>query len=227
MSGLTLWAIEESILGLAEVIESPDATQEEKAIAQQELVAWTEREVTKVDRVRAFLRHCETMEQAAKLEKQRMDSLATVWANRAKRLKDICLSIMQHRDVKRLEGATGVIRRQANGGKLALVIDRADLVPPKYKTFTYTFTHSQLVWLCKHVNIPGEVHGPDARMDESAIRKALETNCAVCEGNGKVYSPNPGMDEAEMISCSQCDGTGHQLVPGARLEERGEHVRVE
>lgn len=226
MSGISLWDIEQSIITLSEIIESPETTEDEKAAARGELERWTQAEIAKVDRVRAFLRHCAVMSDAAKFEADAMRRRGDQWAERGRRLKEICIAAMQASGQKRLEGQSGVLRIQAAGGKQALTITDERLVPPQYKTYTYTFTHSQLVWLCKHVNIPGEVKGPTIAMDTEAIRKALDTPCKACGGagyTGHIYSG----EESENVPCVDCNGSGRMLVPGAELAPRVQVLRVE
>ncbi len=53
---------------------------------------------------------------------------------------------------------------------------------------------------------------------DAAIRATLEKACMNCLGVGQVQAPRA------TYTCPQCNGTGKQLVAGARLEPRGSHV---
>ena len=232
---LSLWQIEESILGLSEIIESPDTTEEEKQAARAEIERWAEAEVAKVDRVRAFLRHCKVMEDAAKFEAMTMKSRGERWGERAKRLKEICMAVMDRRGVKRLEGQSGVLRIQVNGGKVALKITNEGLVPEEY--VGYHGYISSTAWRILRSLISANAWDlwsgrQDVQMErrpmQEAMRKILETKCPKCEGMKMFSEIGPFVpDPNGAIPCEDCGGTGHMLVPGAELEERGQQLRVE
>lgn len=198
---LTLWRIEESIIGLQEIIESPDTSEDEKQTAFSEMAAWVQREVEKVDGVRAWLRHCAVMEDAAKFEAAAMNARAKRWAERARRIKDICLTFMEIRGLKRLEGQSGVLRMHGNGGYQPLKIARPDLVPDEYRVYAlkiaaHDWKQLQRILLLADAGdlLRKMLAGVVEALDEAKIRSAL------------VLKEN---------------------VPGAELEERGHHLRCE
>ncbi len=231
MSNLSLWQIEDSIIGLQEIIEAPESTEEEKAAARGELDRWVQEEVGKVDRVRAFLRHCAVMSDAAKFEADAMKRRGDQWAERGRRLKEICISAMQARGVKRLEGQSGVLRVQKAGGLQALNITNEALIPEAFRIHTIVLKSFEWLALCRVLRssqepaIAGLIECAQAAKvsnDTEAIRKAMETPCCMCEGTGHFLQAD-GPD----LECQECRGTGRQLVPGAELAERKSTLRVE
>lgn len=231
MSNISLWQIEDSIIGLSEIIESPEASEEEKAAARAELERWTQEEVCKVDRVRNFLRHCQVMSDAAKFESDAMRRRGQQWEERGKRMKEIIIAAMQARGVKRLEGQSGVLRTQSAGGKQALVITNESLIPEEMCDTTVTFqtrtwqriierleldVQEEIARKCKMARLP----------NNEAIRKALETPCAACGGSGIMGHIYSG-EASENVPCAECNGTGRSLVPGAEFAPRGVSLRVE
>lgn len=226
----SLWDIEASILGLAEIMESQEVTEEERAAARSEMERWVKAEVGKVDRIRGFLKHCAMMEASAKDEAEVMQVRANIWENRARRLKDLVLAAMGASGQKRIEGRTGLLRVQANGGKLPLKITRADLVPENLVGYYGFIAANAWGWLRSKIGTEAwnQWSGrQDVQMErrpmQEAIRKALEMKCAVCDGEGH-YEPT---GEMQPKPCSECNGTGRGTVPGAELEPRQNHLRCE
>jgi DnaJ-class molecular chaperone len=56
------------------------------------------------------------------------------------------------------------------------------------------------------------------------IRAALAEPCAECSGTGKKMPSGPS--DAPVEECPICHGTGKRTIPGAKLEDRGEHLRL-
>lgn len=198
-SSLSLWAIEESIMGLTEIIESPDASEDERAAAKNELERWILEEIGKVDRVRGFLKHCDMMEAAAKAEARAMSARAKLWADRASRLKQISLAVMEARGVKRLEGRGGVLRRQGNGGLQRLKIGNETIVPEEY--YRYGLTMDFEDWIVVQAQL--KIYPECLRRLLASVTKQINT---------------------DKIRHDLQSGIG---VPGCELEDRAEHLRVE
>ena len=229
IAGVSLWTIEATVLELSEIIESPDTSDEEKNVAKQELAKWVEASVMKVDRVRAFLKHCEIMESAAKDEAAAMKARAEKWGNRARRLKDLCLAAMNAAGKKRVEGRSGVLRIQANGGKQPMNITNESLIPETYRLYKIHLNAGE--WLAIQKLILDRPNGErtlreimtrvTSVVDEQKVRHELESKCEQCGGAGRLIST-----PAQNV-CAECDGSGRKRVPGAELESRGEHLRCE
>ena len=146
-------------------------TAEERQEVDREIARYLAAEVTKVDNVRGYLRHCEVMEQAHRQEVERQTRMAQGWEERAQHLKNACIRALESAGKTRAEGKTGVLRIQKNGGQAPLEIFDEKAIPSRYTPLTITYP-----------------------LDKDALRRDLAA--------GKV-------------------------VPGARLAERGVHLRVE
>lgn len=220
MSGITLYGIEQALLDLAAIVTDPEAAPEEREVAEQELQRYLAAEVAKVDGVRAFVRHCEAMAAEADKEAKATAQRAKIWQNRADRVKGFAMAAMQEAGKTKLEGAAGSLSIQANGGLQALTITDPALVPDEYKTFTLEMAHAEwkvLKPICDRHRI-----GPArAVVSNKLVRAALEADCEHCNSRGELSMP-----DAELITCAACDGTGQGFVPGARLEPRGQQLRV-
>lgn len=193
---MTLWDLEQTLVGLMQIVSDPEATEEERTIAGEELQKYVEQEVRKVDGIRAYLRHCDLMVKAAADEAKRQADHARIWKNRAERLEQMCLDVMQYAGVKKLEGKTGSISVRSNGGQQPLTITDESLIPGECKYVTPRLTLSQ--W--------------------SIAAAALGTS-APFDGRCVVVQTDNGLVRRVI----EKDGG----VPGARLEPRGVHLRVE
>ena len=172
---LTLWDIDDALHSLLLMREEEGLTDEERAAIDGQIKLWCDAQVTKVDGIRAYLKHAKLMEEAATAEAAALRAKAAVWEARAKRLKEFVMAIMEQRGVKRLEGRTGQLRIQANGGKRALKITREDLVPDEYREAVIRMPAK--AWLSlKNPEVLIQYGATVGfRTDESAVRKALES----------------------------------------------------
>src|ERR1035437_5897417 len=86
---LSLYRIESDLQELMECLEDARERGDEPVIAaiQQGIQEYVTREVKKVDRLAGYIRHCETMSSAAKLESQRCASVSERWTDRVDGLK--------------------------------------------------------------------------------------------------------------------------------------------
>lgn len=222
---LTLWDIDDALHSLLLMREEEGITDEERAAIDGQIRVWCDAQLAKVDGIRGYLKHAKMMEEAAAAEAASLRTRAAIWEARAKRLKEFVIAIMEQRGVNRLEGRTGQLRIQANGGKRSLRITCVDLVPDEYQLVTITIPIRTWANLCRTatgVDLKELLEIKESRaINESAVRKVLESKCEACGGLG-IYA----MDGVA-YECEACNGTGHQLVPGAELEERGSHLRVE
>lgn len=215
----SVYVIDETLSSLMLMREEPDLTDAERAAIDSQIEQWMAAEVEKVDRVRAYLKHCDVMIEAAQAEADAQAARAKTWMARRARLANIVQYVMEAQQRRRCEGATGVLRLQGNGGKRALTITDASLVPDEYKRVVVTFSLSQWERLVReHPTFAIIGEPPPPHIDTAAVRKALEQKCEVCGGL-------PAHEPADV--CKACNGTGGGHVPGAHLAERGQHLRVE
>ena len=117
------------------------------------------------------------------------------------------------------EGVRHSISLRGNGGLAPLTITDAALVPDELQDMRVTMTFAQYlelrrtVWQKYEEGI--EVDGPFPSNER--IRAALAKRCDHCDG-----APAVGTKD----ECQWCSGTGCAVVPGARLDPRGETVIV-
>ena len=210
MLELSLYQLESQLADLIEMRESA-ADEAEIAVLDAAIAQYLRAEVTKVDGVRAFWRHCETMIEAAKRERDAQNMRIQQWQQRLDRLKRTCCMVMEampwrEGKSKKLEGRTGALLLKTNGGKQAVEITDQSLIPEEFCTVTVTMSLTD--W--RHVEERFAFPPLKASPSLGAIAEALERPCEQCEG---VWP-----------KCSACGGTGKNGVPGARLVPRGNHV---
>jgi hypothetical protein len=147
-------------------------------------------------------------------------------------LRENILAAMRTLNAKVLEGSNGrKLRRQNNGGVVPVEVVQPELVPESLSSVTWRLPASLarlLVnnWDAKEYAEDFERLGnTNFEPNLTAIRKELERRvpCPQCGGKGErqvaIDDPFP---------CETCGGTGEisSGVPGCRLGDRGEHVRV-
>jgi hypothetical protein len=181
--GLSLYEIE---TGLAEVVAAVEEaeTPEEVAAVQEAIEAYAKAELTKVDSIRGYLKHCEIMADAAKEESHRLADLSKRWERREKVLKSAVLWAMNAVGKRRIEGRTGDLRVQVNGGRLPVAIRQPNLVPDEYCDGKITIAWDSWLTLLKHLEV-GKEHRlfTERIIRASLIEVALSTGTAVpgCE----------------------------------------------
>ena len=228
---MSLWAIEASVAQLLQIIDDPEAQEEERSVAIAELERYVAAEVKKVDAVRAVIRHCEREEaealaakKMALQEAELQSGRAQVFASRRDRIKRMVMAAMEFMGVRKLEGRTGRLRVQANGGKQALTITDRSLIPAEYEDVVVRMPAR--IWV-RHSPPEFSTAAKTVEVATDRIRKTLETPCAVCDGRAVVDAGQDADGQPVVKGCDACAGTGRMLVPGARLEPRGEQLRVE
>ncbi len=145
------------------------------------------------------------------------------------RLKVNALEVMQRFGVKELRSATNTLRIQKNGGLQPLEVDSPEMIPVAETDAHLTIRAEDwnALWLPILDTLPPELvkrvtGGLGFVPNTQRIRKALaeKVRCPECKGE----SVTPGN-----CRCERCDGTGlvPRTIPGAKLLERGSHLRVE
>jgi len=219
--------------GLQEALAAREdaATPEEQATADQAIAAYMEAEVSKVDGIAAYARHCRAMHAEAKAEAERLTARAAAWDGRRKRLLDFVQRVMEQTGRRRIEGKLSTLLLQANGGKQAVRIDDESLLPDEYCDVEGKIP----AWIWRQILMIVEKYGTGLQGDQcrnicglrlarvprlAAIAEALAQPCQDCQGDGKLIFGGHFNGDV----CPACGGSGKAGVPGATLLPRGEHV---
>lgn len=200
---LTLWDIESGLQELVLAREEAE-TDEQRSQCDEAIRAYVKAEVQKVDGIRAYLKHCDLMEAAAKQEAQRLTAKAKMWEVRRERLKEICQAVMGEVGKRRLEGRVGVLRIQQNGGKRPVLLNAPAMVPEE---------------LCQY----------EGRISGAAWERLRYLLSQVCASAQDAFF---GRQDVQMERKPMLGSIGARLeagepVPGASLGVKGEHLRVE
>lgn len=163
------------------------------------LTQYMEAEVRKVDNLFRFVRNEEAVIAAKKNEAQRLSESARLHQSRIDRLKLYVLGVMEALGYKKLEGRLGALSVRGNGGQLPLVVDES-ILPDRYRE---TIVHMSL---------------EDWRFMLAAAREKAHNDGWT--GSTKPTGGGP-FDAAIRAALERGED-----VPGARLEERGKHLRI-
>jgi len=214
---MSLFQIETELGELMAYREGEELTEEERATADGLIRQYVQREIEKVDGVRAYLRHCEVMAGAAKEEARRQTERQRAWQGRYDRLKETAQYAMELLGRKRLEGRTGSLTVKGNGGRQPVTVTDAAIVPDELCDYTVTIPGPVWLELMDTAESVQRALQPRAtRIPRlSAIFEVLAQPCDTCKGTA---SP--------LNQCDRCGISGHQGVPGARLEPRGSHLEI-
>ncbi len=164
---------------------------------------------------------CELDQEIERL-RERRDNLR----KRAEHIKGIVQAVMSGMEWKpgkprKIEGVRHTLSLVGNGGKQPVVISDESLVPDEFCKATIEL--SMIAWKELLALAGAEADYGSARITRvpwiSLIAAELEKPCGMCDGKGEYSDPEPGR-------CEVCGGSGRRGVPGARLAERGESVRV-
>jgi hypothetical protein len=194
-------------------------------------------EVRKVDNISRFLLEMKARREALAKENRRLDILAEGCERTETRIKEMVLGIMRDTDTKKLTGEIGTLRRQNNGGALGVDVVQPDLVPDEMKRVTVSMPLDLWHDVCHTTDFEtlvrlGEgVKEGKPEPDLMAIRRELEKRvpCPKCKGAKRVAVCDcEGGSNPEWHDCDVCagEGTVPNGVPGCRLADRGEHLRV-
>lgn len=156
---LTLLDIESGLIALHDQLEECESAEQEQQVLSA-MEAYVRAEVQKVDSVRAWVMDQEARRELAEREAKKQYARAKMYENRIARIKEFCLKVLQENQLQggktKLEGRTGVIRMQKNGGKVPLEIFDETALPTEYTPMVITYPP-----------------------DTEAIRKALEAGTHV------------------------------------------------
>lgn len=182
----------------------------------------------KVDSIAHVIREFTARADVASAESVRLSKRAASWKSQAQRLKDYVLQFMTRATppITHVESPTNRLRTQASGGVVALDVYAPADVPAELKRYAVALTQEQLLTLCSWAQAVEDdamlslLEHARGTPDAEAIRSALAQHvvCPACNGVLDVIN-----------GCEKCanKGTVPREVPGARLQERGVHLRVE
>lgn len=227
----SLYVIEDSLQQLADTRAAAEAdgdTEALKVIDQLEFNYLLQRG-EKIDSYAGLIHKREDTADLCEKEAARLLDRAKAARNDVARLKQTALTVMQQFDVKELSTPTNTIRRQKNGGLQPLEIAlNAAGVPDEYLRVTVSLPLVQWrAMAAAFEDDPGmaRVHEQLTKYPETErIREALKqrVKCPECNGLGASHN------NSAASPCPRCgrEGTIPQTIPGTKLLERGEHVRV-
>lgn len=214
---MTLYALTDELSQLLAVRAEMLEDKEDVAAIDTAIAEYMTALPKKADAVAHVLRSLETQAALSKLEEERL-------YERRKRFEscyeclEACVSRAMSklpkpaRGSRKIEGSVSTLMLKGNGGPAPLDVYDATLVPDEYCTFTLALTGAGFEKLTQLVDRDDFVFAADRAVDNTAVRKALEAPCWLCDGKGG--------------DCSSCGGSGKQGVPGARLLERGAHLEI-
>jgi len=200
-------------------------------VIDDQITLYVGAEVRKVDGIAHHWRNWEAAIAAKKAEAKRLADAAKSDESRLDRLKSAVKAAMESFEWRAgkprvLEGRLAKLYLKANGGKQAVEIHDAPLVPDEYCTVTVTMSlelwNAAAVFLAE--DLVGSKVGPRTP-SLSLIAAALDQPCPDCDGAAVIEQRVADGDKID-IPCPSCGGTGKQGVPGARLADRGSHVEL-
>jgi len=197
--GVSLWNIETALLELVAFREEAQ-TDEERQAADDQIQQYVAREVTKVDNIRAFVKHCELVANAAKEEAAVQTERQRIWEARRARVMEMARVTMEMAGLKRLEGRTGSLLRKANGGVQPVDVSNPEMLPEEYADVTVKMPLDVWTELCE-------------AMDAMPIWESVGP---ACPASACHVAPNLTRIRETLLR-----GEG---VPGASLRPRGEHL---
>ena len=233
---LTLYSIEAELQQLIDariLAEEDGALPDELAVIDKLLAEYMAREVRKVDGIAHAVRAFQNAAVEAQNEARRINERAKHLEAQANRIKAAALAAMQAHGITRLETPTNRLRIQTNGGVQPLEIHEVHMLAGGLQRTTITITGDAYTWLWEIFedrNIPMHpllklaLTNPKWEPDTERIREALTkfVPCPECHKDGIPSAK-------QLVECQRCGSRGAvpATVPGARLLERGFHLRVE
>lgn len=220
LPALSLHRIETELMQLLEAREQAEADgelPENLKVFDVEIQRYVDAEIRKVDGVARAIRAAYSFAEEARFERERLEAREKAWTARAERIKAAALYAMQAAGVKVIETATNKLRLQKNGGLQPLEIDDEESLPVQFRVATVTMSLRLLRSICRDLTEAQsrEIAKTVTSADTGALRAALSQRemCPAHDGMG----------------CEVCGGLGvlPKKIPGARLLDRGVHLRVE
>lgn len=232
MSGLSFLQIDNDLAYMmetrSEMLRS-DPPEDTTEVDAQIATYITQKLPQKVDGISGILRKWKAEAGIAKDEARRLSGIAASIEARADRLKGVCMQVMQHRGETKLVGSQSALRVQRNGGLQELEIYNPELIPDEFWIVVAKFHKTDFrAWAVDGKELNAAISW-ECQFDFDAIRDELSMPCEACGGSGNMVTIQSNGGDVTMQTkhkCQGCDGTGKRLVPGARLAERGAHLRI-
>ncbi len=230
-TNLTLSAIESTLSQLLDLRDQAETEGNSEAVTviDQQIQEYFVVEVKKVDSIANAYRTFAHYGATARAEAERLHDRARKFEKVCERIKAWAQYAMERNDKKRLDSPLNTLRVQANGGLQPLEVYDPMAVPLEMKQVTITMRASDWMWLkeCGDIDTHACTREYSERVepDSEAIRDALKKRHKCPECDGVPFHPQkPGKGY-----CARCEGKGDipDTVPGARLLERGRHLRIE
>lgn len=225
MSEMTLYEV---VSEMTEAIEAwAEATDEaERTQLLTVIEAYAAEEVRKGENCYAYIRNREASASAKEAEVQRLAEQARIERRKAQVVKDLVLAVMTAEGRKKVECRYGTLAIQGNGGVQPLELDESQ-VPDEYCDYQATIP---VEVLNKFLPTIHRMMGSAPRLvripRQERIREQLARPCQACLGEGQleIGETPEGVTVTEL--CQLCGGDGKNHIPGAKLLERGSHVRL-
>lgn len=221
-----LWRLKTELAELMAFRQDEELEPEARDAIDAQIKAYVKASLRKIDNVSGFIRYRRSGAAEARTEAKRLSALADSWERDEEYLLGLVKDLMIEFKETKLEGRYGYLKLQANGGSQTLEIYNAELVPEElceYHCVIPSERWNRIVaifgGLWKEMLIGMNIQ----RVPKpAAVREVLKDVCPLCEGAGMVSD-----NRSERVHCPACEGTGKaRSVPGARLEPRGQHVRL-
>ena len=169
---LSLLQIEDTIVSLQSLYESSE-TDEERAVAEQEIQRFILAELRKVNGIAFTIRAFEKKAEFARQERDRLAKRVHHWEGRVQALKNYVLWALNKEELKRVESTLSVLRRHGQADKVK--IDDPSLIPEEFVRLTVQFNASD--WNALKECVPalcatGKVKESEFMLDQ--IGKALK-----------------------------------------------------
>jgi hypothetical protein len=201
VQALSLFVLEAELAELLELREEMVAAgelPESIAATDKQIEAYCSAEVAKVDRIAGAIRACERNYATIQHEMVRLEERARAWVARRDRIKDAALRAMQARGIKSLETPENKLTVCGNGGVEPLEFT-GEPVPQEYCYVT-------------------------VKMPASSVRELMNLSKAdIFKGTWNCRTDDPGEPRTDAIRAALQRG---ESVPGARLKERGSHLKL-
>lgn len=224
---ISLYHIEAALQQLVDLREQAEAEGDSEAlkVIDQQLREYLTKEAAKVTSYMGLIRSREATARQCNDEIERLQNIRAAAVGDIDRLKANALAVMQQFGVRELKATPGGgLRIQNNGGVQALDVPEVEVLPIEYRNVAVTMRGVQWQALLKAADIDRvegiaiEVQPDTERIREALAQRVPCPECSRMENRGEA----PGGE------CPRCKGVGTipNTVPGAKLLERGEHIRV-
>lgn len=161
----TLFEIQDHIQALFDTLEMIDSP-ELKAEAEADIARYLEAETRKVDGIAGYLAQCETQQNAAKAEIERLRARCSAWEAREDRVRKYVQDVMERFGDKKLEGRTATFLLRAVPASVVITDEAA--IPEEFKRTTVTVSVDKMA-IKKAINAGADVAGADLSMGKQTL----------------------------------------------------------